>query len=92
MNVIWVLLISWCISYGVPLCALSANVSRPASVHVGAIFTFDSTIGRVAKIAIEEAIKDVNANSSVLRGTKLVLQAKNANCSGFLGMVEGNYA
>ena len=28
----------------------SKNVSRPATVRIGAIFTFNSTIGRVAKI------------------------------------------
>ncbi|KAH7523389.1 hypothetical protein FEM48_Zijuj06G0005700 [Ziziphus jujuba var. spinosa] len=62
--------------------------SRPAVVNIGAIFTLNSTIGRVAKIAIEEAIKDVNSNSSVLPGTKLAVQIKNSNCNGFLGMVE----
>uniref|UniRef100_A0A2N9HFE0 Glutamate receptor n=1 Tax=Fagus sylvatica TaxID=28930 RepID=A0A2N9HFE0_FAGSY len=62
--------------------------SRPASVNIGAIFTFNSTIGRVAKIAIEEAVKDVNSNSSILRGTKLDLTMQDSNCSGFFGMVE----
>ncbi|KAL5778386.1 hypothetical protein ACOSP7_011312 [Xanthoceras sorbifolium] len=62
--------------------------SRPAVVNIGAIFMFNSTIGRVAKIAIEEAVKDVNSNSSVLHGTKLNLRMQNSNCSGFLGMVE----
>lgn len=66
--------------------------SRPAVVNIGAIFTFNSTIGRVAKIAIQEAIKDVNANSSILQGTKLAIQMRNSNCSGFLGMVEGNFS
>ncbi|PON33107.1 Ionotropic glutamate receptor, metazoa [Parasponia andersonii] len=62
--------------------------SRPAVVNIGALFTFDSTIGRVAKIAIEEAVKDVNLNSSILQGTQLVVAMQNSNCSGFLGMVE----
>ncbi|KAJ4825501.1 hypothetical protein Tsubulata_035022 [Turnera subulata] len=62
--------------------------SRPAAVHIGAIFTFDSTIGKVAKIAIEEAVKDVNANSSILPGTELVVTMTNSNCSGFVGMVQ----
>lgn len=62
--------------------------SRPAVVNIGAIFTFDSTIGRVAKIAINEAVKDVNANSSILRGTKLAVKMTNSNCSGFVGMVQ----
>ncbi|OWM81169.1 hypothetical protein CDL15_Pgr007200 [Punica granatum] len=62
--------------------------SRPAVVNIGAIFTFNSTIGRVAKIAIEEALNDVNSNSSILPGTKLAVKMQNSNCNGFLGMVE----
>lgn len=62
--------------------------SRPAVVNIGAIFTSDSTIGRVATIAIEEAVKDVNANSSILHGTRLAITLHNSNCSGFTGMVE----
>ncbi|KAL6176207.1 hypothetical protein ACLB2K_052842 [Fragaria x ananassa] len=62
--------------------------SRPAVVNIGALFTMDSTIGKVAKIAIEEAVKDVNSNFSILHGTKLVVKMQNTNCSGFLGMVE----
>uniref|UniRef100_A0A6N2LCP4 Glutamate receptor n=1 Tax=Salix viminalis TaxID=40686 RepID=A0A6N2LCP4_SALVM len=67
----------------------SRNVSsRPAVVNIGAIFTFESTIGRVAKIAIQEAVKDVNANPSILHGTKLKIYMRNTNCSGFLGLAE----
>ncbi|KAL8211552.1 hypothetical protein R6Q57_005989 [Mikania cordata] len=61
--------------------------SRPSVVNVGAIFTFDSTIGRVAKVAIQEAIKDINENSTLLPGTTLRMDMKSSNCSGFLGMV-----
>ncbi|KAF5747248.1 Glutamate receptor 3.3 isoform 4 [Tripterygium wilfordii] len=62
--------------------------SRPDIVNVGAIFTFASTIGRVAKVAIQEAVKDVNSDPNILRGTKLHVIMQNSNCSGFLGMVE----
>ncbi|XP_059278798.1 glutamate receptor 3.3 [Lycium ferocissimum] len=87
MIVVWIL-VSWLVCFGVSSDGLSGNgTSRPAVVNVGAIFTFDSTIGRVAKIAIQEAVKDVNSNSSVLQGTKLVVKLQNSNCSGFLGMV-----
>ncbi|KAI3745609.1 hypothetical protein L6452_08010 [Arctium lappa] len=86
----WSLVASLLLNLGVFLTnGLSThNVStRPAIVNIGAIFTFDSTIGKVAKVAIEEAVKDVNANSTVLRGTKLRLEMRSSNCSGFLGMV-----
>nr|DAD46525.1 TPA_asm: hypothetical protein HUJ06_016462 [Nelumbo nucifera] len=65
-----------------------SSSSRPSVVNIGAILSFDSTIGRVAKIALEAAMDDVNSNSSVLHGTKLVIKMQNSNCSGFVGIVE----
>ncbi|XP_047983046.1 glutamate receptor 3.3-like [Salvia hispanica] len=89
MSVVWIVLLST-LSLGALLAdGLSAHgSSRPAVVNVGAIFTLDSTIGRVAKIAIDEAVKDINANSSVLKGSKFNVIFRNSNCSGFLGLVE----
>lgn len=63
--------------------------TRPSVVNVGALFTFDSTIGRVAKVAIQQAVKDINENSTVLPGTTLRMDMRTSNCSGFLGMVGG---
>ncbi|KAG9144030.1 hypothetical protein Leryth_013911 [Lithospermum erythrorhizon] len=78
----------WLLLFGVISNGLSANnSSRSDVVTLGAILSFDSPIGKVAKIAIEEAVKDVNVNSSVLKGTKLVVKMHDSNCSGFLGMV-----
>ncbi|GLT46036.1 hypothetical protein SLA2020_198260 [Shorea laevis] len=62
--------------------------SRPAVVNIGAIFQYDSPIGRVAKIAIQEAVDDINSNSSILHGTKLSVTMHNSKGSGFFGMVE----
>ncbi|GFZ10547.1 glutamate receptor 3.3 [Actinidia rufa] len=87
MNLIWILslLVLLFVFFGN---GFGGNVSsRPAVVNIGAMFSFDSTIGRVAKIAIEEAVKDVNSNSIVLTGTKLVVHMQDSNCSGVLGMV-----
>lgn len=67
----------------------AGNVSsRPAEVHIGAMFQYDSAIGRAAKIAIQEAVNDVNSNSSILDGTKLSVIMQDTNGSGFVGMVE----
>lgn len=91
MGMFWFLLLL-ALSLGVLSNGLIVNASsRPKAVKVGAIFTLDSTIGRVAKIAIEEAVKDVNLNSSVLRGTELIVDIRNSNCSGFLGLIEGAF-
>ncbi|CAL9174899.1 unnamed protein product, partial [Musa hybrid cultivar] len=62
-----------------------AGAERPAVVKIGAVLTYDSVIGRVAKAAIEAAVADVNANASVLGGTRLNLVMRDANCSVFLG-------
>lgn len=62
--------------------------ARPSVVNVGALFSFNSTIGRAAKPALEAAIGDVNSDSSVLSGTKLNLVFHDTNCSGFLGTIE----
>lgn len=88
MRRVWLLLLPFLFLGAFPS-VFSKNVtSRPAAVNVGGVLVFDSTIGRVAKIAIEEAVKDVNSNSSILPGTELVLKMQNTNCSGFFGMVE----
>ncbi|KAI3724699.1 hypothetical protein L2E82_36485 [Cichorium intybus] len=87
---LWNLVVTLLLNLGVFLTngLTTHNAStRPAVVNIGAIFTFDSTIGRVAKVAIEEAVKDVNANSTVLHGTELRMEMRSSNCSGFLGMV-----
>ena len=69
--------------------AASAAGARPSEVTVGALFTYDSTIGRAAQLAIELAVDDVNADGKVLPGTQLNLVPQDTNCSGFLGTIEG---
>ncbi|GAB4825161.1 hypothetical protein Ancab_008036 [Ancistrocladus abbreviatus] len=67
----------------------SASSSTSRSVNIGALFTFNSAIGRAVKPAILAAIDDINSNSSILPGTKLNLIFYDTNCSGFLGTMEG---
>ncbi|TKW23136.1 hypothetical protein SEVIR_4G273700v4 [Setaria viridis] len=68
--------------------AVAAAGARPSEVAVGALFTYDSTIGRAARLAIELAVDDVNADRTVLAGTQLKLITQDTNCSGFLGTIE----
>ncbi|KAG5033728.1 hypothetical protein JHK87_008638 [Glycine soja] len=92
MNLFWV--VCWVVScLGVSsvtpfVAAANLSSSRPAFVHIGAIFSMDSVLGKVAKITLEEAIKDVNADKTILHGTQLVLSMQNSNHSGFVGMVQ----
>lgn len=88
MNVGWFIFLLF-LHIGVFQIGCGRNASaRPAVVNIGSIFSFDTTIGRVAKIAIDEAVKDVNSNLSILQGIRLNLTMQNSNCSGFVGMVE----
>ncbi|XP_050257632.1 glutamate receptor 3.6-like isoform X1 [Quercus robur] len=65
------------------------NIStRPSVVDIGAILAYKSTIGKVAKVAIEAAIEDVNSDPTVLAGTKIQLTMQDSNYDGFLGIVE----
>ncbi|XP_042465579.1 glutamate receptor 3.4-like [Zingiber officinale] len=64
------------------------STSRPSEISIGALFTFNSYIGRAARLAIELAVHDVNTNSSILANTTLKLQVQDTNCSGFLGTIE----
>lgn len=67
----------------------SDEVSRPDVVNIGAIFSFGTINGRVAKIAMTAAVEDVNSDPSILGGSKLVLSMHDSNYSGFLGIIGG---
>ncbi|KAF8410637.1 hypothetical protein HHK36_003169 [Tetracentron sinense] len=85
MNLVWLLQLS-VLYFGV----LTEGVSTPEDVNIGAIFTFGTINGRVAKIAMEAAVKDVNSNSSVLGGRKLAISMHDSNYSGFLSIIGDN--
>ncbi|KAG9454106.1 hypothetical protein H6P81_007010 [Aristolochia fimbriata] len=62
--------------------------SRPSVVTVGALFTLNSVIGRAASTAIQIAVEEVNADLSVLNGTRFDVVIGDTNCSGFVGTIE----
>ncbi|PIA27509.1 hypothetical protein AQUCO_07700053v1 [Aquilegia coerulea] len=63
------------------------NCQQPMVVNIGAIFAYNSVIGRVAKIAIKAAADDINANQNILRGIKLKFILADSECSVFLGSI-----
>lgn len=85
MNMVWLLLVLFCVQ-GITSEGIS---SRNEVVKVGAIFSLSSVNGKVSKIAIEAAEKDVNSDPSVLGGRKLSISIHDANYSGFLGITGG---
>ncbi|OAY62998.1 Glutamate receptor 3.1 [Ananas comosus] len=75
--------------FGLFSTALCRNISsRPSIVNFGAVFAFNSTIGRVMNVAVDAAVDDVNSDPSVLKGSKLVVTKSDTNCDGFLGTIE----
>ncbi|XP_042419039.1 glutamate receptor 3.4-like isoform X1 [Zingiber officinale] len=68
--------------------AAAAADSKPSEVNIGALFTFNSIIGRAAMPAIEQAVADVNRDSTILAGITLNVIKQDTNCSGFVGTVE----
>ncbi|KAL2332568.1 hypothetical protein Fmac_020149 [Flemingia macrophylla] len=56
-------------------------------VKIGAIFTLKSINGRVSKIAIQAAEKDVNSDPRILGGRKLSITIHDSNFNGFLSFI-----
>uniref|UniRef100_A0ACD5UY44 Uncharacterized protein n=2 Tax=Avena sativa TaxID=4498 RepID=A0ACD5UY44_AVESA len=65
-----------------------ALAARPPNVTIGALFTFDSVIGRSARAAVDLAVADVNRDAKVLNGTHLTVFAQDTKCSGFVGTIQ----
>lgn len=62
---------------------------RPSVVNIGALLSFNTNVGKVAKLAIKAAVDDVNSDPTTLGGTKLKLQMQDCNHNGFLALAEG---
>ncbi|XP_021275405.1 glutamate receptor 3.2 isoform X3 [Herrania umbratica] len=65
----------------------SEEASKPDVVNVGAIFSFNSINGKVAKVAMKAAENDINSDPSVLAGRKLTISLHDSNYSSFLGII-----
>ena len=90
MNIFWLLLLIFYYGLFIGTAAGVRVSTRPSVVNIGAILSLNSSIGKVAKVAIEAAVEDVNSNPAVLKGTKLKLAVQDTKqSSGFLGIVEG---
>lgn len=72
-------------------CGISRTYASgaPNVVNIGAILAYTSTVGKVAKLAIEAAVEDVNSDPTVLGGAKLNIKMHDTNHSGILGIAEG---
>ncbi|XVE93053.1 hypothetical protein REPUB_Repub01dG0157000 [Reevesia pubescens] len=64
----------------------SEEALKPDVVNVGAIFSFNTIDGKVAKVAMKAAENDINSDPSVLVGRKLSIALHDSNFSSFLGI------
>nr|POF07800.1 glutamate receptor 3.2 [Quercus suber] len=67
--------------------ALSEGALRPDIVQVGAVFTFNTINGKVARIAMKAAEDDVNSDPSILGGSRLSILIHDSNFNEFLGII-----
>lgn len=67
--------------------SFAVNTRKPGVVNIGAVFTLRSVNGRVAKIAMDAAVQDVNSDPSILSGMRLNLSVHDSNYSSFMGII-----
>lgn len=58
-------------------------------MQVGAVFTFNTINGKVARIAMKAAEDDVNSDPSILGGSRLSILIHDSNFNEFLGIIGG---
>ncbi|XVF01640.1 hypothetical protein REPUB_Repub04eG0105700 [Reevesia pubescens] len=65
----------------------SEEALKPTVVNVGAIFSYNTINGKVAKVAMKAAEDDINSDPSVLGGRILSIAPHDSNFSSFLGII-----
>lgn len=66
------------------------NSTVSAFVNIGVLYSFNTSVGRIVKIAVEAAVDDVNNDPSILGKTKLkVSWQEDSKYRGFLSIAEG---
>lgn len=69
---------------------LDNSTTVPAFVNIGVLYSFNTSVGRIVKIAVEAAVEDVNSDPSILGKTKLkVSLQEDSKYRGFLSIAEG---
>ena len=84
MRLVWLVHV-----YLLSIGTLCEEVSKSDVVNIGAIFTFSTINGNVARIAMNAAVEDVNSDPSFLGGKTLTISMHDSNYSGFLGIIGG---
>ncbi|XP_028061275.1 glutamate receptor 3.1-like [Camellia sinensis] len=83
MGLVWLVHISSLLFIG----AFCEEISKPDVINIGSIFTFSTINAKVARIAMNAAVEDVNSDPTILGGKKLAISMHDSNYSGFLGII-----
>ncbi|XP_074379259.1 glutamate receptor 3.2-like [Apium graveolens] len=67
--------------------SFAVDTKKPGVVNIGAVFTLRSVNERVAKIAMDAAVQDVNSDPSILSGRRLNLSVHDSNYSSFMSII-----
>jgi hypothetical protein len=67
----------------------SEDSEAPSVVPIGALVSYETLIGRVARKAIQMAVEDINRDKHLLKGSKLELQMVDTYCNAFQGAAGG---
>ncbi|XP_057416113.1 glutamate receptor 3.6-like [Lotus japonicus] len=92
MICVWVVMVlvvlsnGWFSSNGV---VAMDNSTVPAFVNIGVLYSFNTSVGRIVKIAVDAAVQDVNSDPSILGKTELrVSLQEDSKYRGFLSIAE----
>ncbi|CAL5211823.1 unnamed protein product [Lathyrus oleraceus] len=65
------------------------NSTVPEFINIGVLYYFNTSVGRIVKIAVETAVDDINSDSTILGKTKLKLSfQEDSKYRGFLSIAE----
>ncbi|KAG4388564.1 hypothetical protein GLYMA_09G197100v4 [Glycine max] len=68
---------------------VSDNSTIPAFVNIGVLYSFNTSVGRMVKTAVQAAVDDVNFDQSILANTKLKASLQeDTKYRGFLSIAE----
>ncbi|GAU35270.1 hypothetical protein TSUD_324080 [Trifolium subterraneum] len=64
------------------------NLTRSDFINIGALFSFNTNVGRIIKIALDVVVEDVNSDPNILGDTVKALSSRRSKYRGFLSIAE----
>jgi len=88
-----VLMVLYNLMFSSTVAGLDNSTVPPPFVNIGVLYSFNTSVGRMVKIAVEAAVADINSDPTILGNTKLNLSLQeDSKYRGFLSIAEGNFS